>query len=365
MSATVNDPDSPEAAEPLKSTTVVGERTGTVFRPINDEWRRWIAENLLLGAPPQSILNQMITDGLSPAESAYEIDLAARSPYLKGADRLRNRLKKRDWLLATYRKLNRLRPGSDSIERRHKLPRAEFVRDYYCAGRPVIITGMMEDWPALRKWNLDYFLETFGDRQVDVQIGRNADANYEVQRERFRRKMIFAEFIEKARDSGVTNDLYITASNNSSNRETLRELWNDIVQIPEYLDGSVPHNGFFWFGPAGTITPFHHDLTNNFMAQVIGRKRIKLVPSWDMPMMRNLFHVFCEIDGRITPPAPRAAPGQPQVIECILNPGEILFLPIGCLHFVEGLEISATVSFTNFAFEDNNYTSFYETYENL
>ena len=100
--------------------------------------------------------------------------------------------------------------------------------------------------------------------------------NYEADREKFRRKMIFSDFIEKVRTSGVTNDFYITASNNSANKDALPELWDDIVQIPEYLNGKSLQNGFFWFGPAGTITPFHHDLTNNFMAQVIGRKRILL-----------------------------------------------------------------------------------------
>ncbi len=50
----------------------------------------------------------------------------------------------------------------------------------------------------------------------------------------------------------------------------------------------------------------------------------------------------------------------PQILECILNPGEILFLPIGCLHFVQGLDIAVTISFTNFVF-DNDFYSFYTT----
>ena len=363
MRAQVNGPDPPDPARECIGTSTVMAGVAPDFRPINDEWRRWIAENLLLGASRDSISETMVAAGLSPSESASEIDLASRSPYIKGAERLRNRLKKRDWILAAYRKLNRLRPGSDEIERRHKPSRVEFLREYYCTNRPVIITGMMDDWPALQKWTLDHFAETFGDREVNVQVGRNADANYEARREQFRRKMIFSDFIERVRTSGVTNDFYITASNNAGNKDALPELWDDIVQIPEYLDATAPLNGFFWFGPAGTITPFHHDLTNNFMAQVLGRKRIKIAPSWDMPLMRNLFHVFCEIDGRVTQPAPGASLRQPQVLECILNPGEILFLPIGCLHYVEGLEISATVSFTNFAFDNNDFTSFYETYQ--
>jgi hypothetical protein len=225
----------------------------------------------------------MIADGLPPSESAAEIDLALQSPYLKAAERMQNRLRKRDWLLTTYRKVNRLHSGSGEIERRDRLSRAEFIDDYYSANRPVIITGMMDDWPALRLWGLDYFSQKFGDREVDVQIGRNAagGSNYEADREKYRRKMRFSDYVEKVRNAGVTNDFYITAGNNSSNKNTLPELWDDIVQITEYLNPKAPHDGFFWFGPAGTITPFHHDLTNNFMAQVIGRKRVRIAPSWD------------------------------------------------------------------------------------
>jgi ribosomal protein L16 Arg81 hydroxylase len=193
-----------------------------------------------------------------------------------------------------------------------------------------------------------------------VQMGRNASPNYEIESTNFTRKILFKEFVHLVRSSGSTNDFYLTANNASHNRAALHELWNDIVYIPEYLRHD-PTAGFLWMGPQGTITPFHHDLTNNFMAQVIGSKRLKIVPSWDMPLMKNHRHCFSQVDGRATPPAPSPPFEQPQVLECTLNAGEILFLPIGCMHFVEGLEISVTVSFTNFVF-DNDFYSYYATY---
>ncbi len=335
-------------------------------RPIDDEWRRWIAENLMLEIPPDNVLQTLVANGFSSTDGAAEVAQALRSPYFRAADRLRNRLRKRNWLLASYRKLDRLRPGSGEIQRRHKLSRGEFLEGYYSLNRPVLISGMIDDWPALQKWSLDFFSERFGDREVEVQVDRKAAGHYdELERmnyARTNRTMRFSEFIDKLRTAGVTNDFYMTANNSASNQNALPELWDDIVQIPEYLDGDAPRSGFFWLGPAGTITPFHHDLTNNLMAQVIGRKRVKIVPSWDLPLMRNLYHVYCQVDGRDMPPAPRPDFRQPRVLECILNPGELLFLPIGCLHWVEGLEISVTVSFTNFVF-DNDFSSFYTTYQ--
>ncbi len=102
-------------------------------------------------------------------------------------------------------------------------------------------------------------------------------------------------------------------------------LWQDIVQVPDYLDTGSPDQGFLWIGPAGTITPFHHDLTNNFMAQVIGRKRILLMPACELPAVYNHEHCFTHVDGRAIDynrfPMMRGA----QVLECTLEPGEILF----------------------------------------
>jgi hypothetical protein len=348
-------PSSPESD--LNAVRPVDPAAGRV----DDDWRRWIAENLLLDRSRESILDAMVAGGIMPEEAAREVDLARQSPYLKGADLLRNRLKKRDWLLAAYRKLNRLHRASGEVERRHRLSRGEFLDEYYSTNRPVIITGMLEDWPAMQKWNLDYFSQNFGDREIEVQFGRTAGENYEIEREKYLRIVKMADFVEMVRTAEKTNDFYLTANNNSNNKQTLPELWDDIVQIPEYLSGLNPLNGFFWMGPPGTITPFHHDLTNNFMAQVIGRKRVKIAPSWDIPLMHNHLHCYSKLDGRVMPPTPRAGPDEPQIHECILERGEILFLPVGCMHFVEGVDISVTVSFTSFVF-DNDFSSFYSTY---
>jgi hypothetical protein len=331
---------------------------------MNDEWRRWIAENLMLDANADSIVQAMTANGISREDAMREVSLAVESPYLRGAELLRNRLRKRDWLLATYRKINRLRPCSGEVDRRHKLTRDEFLASYYSTNRPVVITGMMDDWPAMRKWNLDYFQEWFGDREIEVQMGREAGANYEIEREKYLSRIKFSKFVEMVRAAKGTNDFYLTANNNSSNKQALPELWDDIIQIPEYLDATDPLGGFFWMGPPGTITPFHHDLTNNFMAQVLGRKRVKIAPSWDMPLMKNNYHVYCQVDGRTAPPLPHPGLWEPQIIECILSPGEILFLPIGCLHFVEGIDVTVTVSFTNFVF-DNDFNTFYSTFHGV
>ncbi len=326
---------------------------------IDDGWRSWIAENLMLGTDPTQIAQVLMQNGASHLESVKEIDAALKSPYLRGATRLRSRMTKRDWVLNIYRKLNRLRPAT--IARRDKLSREEFLRDYYQTNTPVIITGMMDDWPALKKWDLDFFQQHFASRIVEVQFGRNDDADYEMNSIAHKRKMTFGEYVDLVRHAGVSNDFYMTANNDSLNRQALGELWDDIVQIPEYLSQTEGGRGFFWFGPTGTVTPFHHDLTNNFMAQVMGRKRIRLIPACEIANVYNHRHCFTPVDARNIDLQKFPQMANAQVLECEIGPGEILFLPVGCWHYVEGLETSVTIAFTNFLW-DNDFFSNYPEY---
>lgn len=322
---------------------------------LDDGWRAWIAENLVLGAHPVGLVDILSRHGFAQKLAVAEVDAAMRSPYLRGADRLKRRLTKRDWALDIQRKLNRLR--SDVVERVHRPDAQTFLDRYYSSNRPVIITGMMDDWPARQRWNLDHFRDAYGEREVEVQFGRSADADYELNSIAHKRRMRFGDYVELVRNAGSSNDFYMTANNDSTNRQALAGLWNDIVQLPEYLDPTQP-GGFFWFGPAGTVTPFHHDLTNNFMAQVIGRKRLRLIPACELANVYNHRHCFTPVDGGNIDLTRFPDMARAQVLECVIEPGEILFLPVGCWHYVEALDISVTVAFTNFRWDNDFYSSY-------
>jgi hypothetical protein len=327
----------------------------------DDAWRRWIAENLIVGVAPALLLAAMTSDGFSSEEAANELKAAEDSPYVKGSELLRNRLNERDWLLAVYREHNRLDPESGEIAHRHRLTRVQLLRDYYSTNRPVIITGMIDDWPAMRNWSLDYFARTLGERQVEVRMPRTGGVNIDASGyEHYVGTISFGDFVEKMRAGDEIDDFDLTVHFGSANRKALSPLWDEIGQIPEYLATDRP-GGMLKMAHRGTITPFQHDLANSLLAQVLGRTRLKIVPSWDIPFMYNHFHCFSRIDGRLVPSQTRPPFDEPQIHEVILERGELLFLPIGWLLHVEAIEISVTVSFTNFLF-DNDYSSFYSTY---
>ena len=104
------------------------------------------------------------------------------------------------------------------------------------------------------------------------------------------------------------------------------------------------NDGFGWvfIGPAGTVTPLHVDLfgTHAWLAQIAGRKRCWLYAPSDAGYL---------YDGRVNPLMPdlnqfplyrKASP-----IELVLEPGEVLFIPTGWMHYVIALEKSITLTF--------------------
>lgn len=321
---------------------------------VTDAWRSWIAENLILGIRPDTLVGILTQSGIGAREANTEVAAALRSPYLQGVSRLHNRLAKRDWVLRIQSQLNRLAPTE--VPRRERLSGAAFLEQHYRRNLPVIITGMLDDCAARSKWTLGYLGEQLGERMVEVQFGRSADPDYEMNSQSHKRRMRFGEYVELVRDSGHTNDFYMTANNDGQNRESLQELMADAPPLPEYLDPAG--RGFFWFGPAGTITPFHHDLTNNFMIQIAGRKRVRLIAPCDTPKLYNQRHCFTPVDGRNIDLQRFPMMADVPVIDCVLEPGEILFLPVGWWHFVEALDITITISATHFKW-DNDFYSHY------
>jgi ribosomal protein L16 Arg81 hydroxylase len=332
-----------------------------VEKSLTNDDRRWIAENLVRGAAPETILSALVADGRNSDVVAHELQAAIDHPYIAGSLQARElwirRLNKARWTMDTLAMLERQDDSRTTVPIVDRLSTEEFYRQYYFAGRPVLINGCMSDWLAMTKWSPEYFAERWGEAVVDVQVGRESDAQFEQKAHDHVGRMLVRDVAAKV-TAGVSNDIYMTARNSDGNRKALPGLWDEIGDVPEYLTPQTPRSGFLWFGPKGTITPAHHDMTNNMMAQVLGRKRVRIASAIYQPHIYNHQHVFSQVDlanidyDRF--PEMRSV----QVLDCILNPGQLLFLPVGCWHHVESLDVSITMTFTNFQYE-NDYSKFY------
>ncbi len=320
---------------------------------LDDAQRQEMAVRLLAGELPEAVLAALVKAGAPLAAVRDELAAIEAHPYFRAASQLRARLAKRDWLLEARAKLERLQPAA--VQRRHGLSAEDFFRDHYTTLTPVVLTGLTDHWPG-RQWSLER-LARLGDPEIEVQWGREADPEFELNSIAHKKRMRWREVLALLAEDRETNDFYVTANNGGLNRKALGMLWADVGELPGYLGPGRLGDGFFWMGPKGTVTPWHHDLTQNLLVNMVGTKRVALASPAETHRMQNHRHCFSRFGADATlsavPEAERA-----RVLTVDIGPGDILFIPVGWWHHVTGLSLTVGMSFTNFVW-DNDFAGFY------
>ena len=323
---------------------------------LSDDWRRWVAENLMLRVPDHDIVRVLADVGVD-AGDAYKLLGELRSdPLYQAGDWMAQRLAKLHSLLDIHAELAGLRSGRGSVERRWRPNSEEFLRDFYARNEPVVLTGLTDGWKAMSDWSPRYLRDRFSDQLVEVMAERETDDMFELNSQDHKLVMRFGEYIDLVERADHTNDVYMVANNHLLDRPEMEPLLDDFTTPADYLD-PAQRNGqvFLWFGPRGTLTPLHHDVANVLFVQILGRKRFRLIPSLQTHRVYNDIGVYSQVDPDAADLTvhPRFAGVQP--IEFVVEPGEALFIPVGYWHQVESLEVSISLSFTNFAFPNDYY----------
>lgn len=249
---------------------------------------------------------------------------------------------KLEWMLAAMGRLRQMAV----IPHRRDITADEFRDFHYAANWPLVMPGLISDWSAVARWSPDYLKAALGAYEVQVQDGRNANPAFEREKAQHTSTMGFGRFIDRiAHEEG--NDLYLTAFNSAANAEALSALDGDCGRLDALLKSD---RGMMWIGPRGTFTPLHHDLTNNLLLQVTGRKSILLAAPWETPNLYNDQHVFSLVRDLDEPGIAARFPllDKVRVHRIELGPGDALFIPVGWWHQVSALDFSVTITRTDF-----------------
>ncbi|XP_063217105.1 lysine-specific demethylase 8 [Bacillus rossius redtenbacheri] len=226
-----------------------------------------------------------------------------------------------------------------------------FRTEHFSTRLPVKLTGCMSHWPALSRWgDMAYLRRVAGPRTVPVELGAHyADPDWSQQ------LMTVSRFIDQ-HVTGAGRPLGYLAQHPLFDQ--VPELRTDIHE-PEYCclsnnlqdtDAAAEETDInAWFGPAGTVSPLHHDPKHNLLAQVVGEKRVLLYSPADSPRLYPHETTLLGNTAQVDPEQPDYSMcpeyRHASALECRLRAGEMLYIPPLWWHHVRALTTSFSVSF--------------------
>lgn len=209
--------------------------------------------------------------------------------------------------------------------------------------QPVIIRACAAEWPATRKWaDAAYLASVHGHRTVPVEWTQTTKGPME---ERFCR---LGEVLEMMlRQSGdATETVYLAQ----------HPLFNYIPQLeadikhPQYMQVvGKTHADLVnvWMGTAGSGSKLHYDSADNLLVQLVGEKKVVLVPAEQSDMLYresrtdNVSPIDLEKLDKAKFPLLEKVTG----VTAILRPGDALYIPATHWHWVKALSASISVNF--------------------
>jgi len=202
-------------------------------------------------------------------------------------------------------------------------------------GTPFVMSGLVNRWPifALTPQTLR---ERYSTLPVRARVGDYVNTAFAP--DRAMQDMSMLEYLDLVATGTQELPPYL------GNLE-LREL-NGLCHWPAYFRKMGPPR--FWIGPAGTVTPLHCDYDDNIFAQIWGSKRIFLSPPHHDEFLYTREANAILFGSPFNPEAPDfetfPLARNALMIECIVNPGDLLYVPAGWYHQVRSLTFSLSVN---------------------
>ncbi|MCA9263209.1 MAG: cupin-like domain-containing protein [Planctomycetales bacterium] len=231
---------------------------------------------------------------------------------------------------------------TEQIETVATIESQEFLRRHIRTNRPLLMTEMTCNWPAMQKWSFPFFAQLGTERRIHVEEGNIMQGQTQF------RKLEFRDYVQQL----------MQADENAGERPAYLSVFSIFKAFPQLRsdvdfsilnDHKVKHTVAGWLGPKGTVTGFHIDWGDNILAQICGRKLVYLAAPQETPNMyvsrkfdQGTTISDVDIDRYDEVQWPRFR--QVQLIRIVLHPGQMLFIPRGWWHYVRSLDKSISVS---------------------
>ena len=221
-------------------------------------------------------------------------------------------------------------PLMSEVPRVGKLDAAAF-RHQAALGMPFLMSGVVGRWP-LSAESPAILRERYSDLPVRARVGDYVNTAFAA--DRAMADMSMGQYLDLVAEEGPGLPPYL-------GNLALREL-NRLCHWPAYFEKMGPPR--FWIGPARTVTPLHCDFDDNIFAQIWGSKRIFLAPPHHDVFLYVREASPLLFGSPVDPEAPDyerfPLARQAALVEIIVEPGDMLYVPAGWYHQVRALTFS-------------------------
>ncbi|AOW21434.1 cupin-like domain-containing protein [Urechidicola croceus] len=239
------------------------------------------------------------------------------------------------------------------IERVKKITKKDFVNNYFKPQKPVVIEGLIEDWPAFDKWNLDYMKQVANDKVVPLYDDRPVD--YKDGFNEPHATMRMSEYVDLLQSEPTKYRIF---------------LWNILKEIPQLQnDFYFPDIGLklmkklpmLFFGGRDSYTFMHYDidLANILHFHFEGKKQCILFDQNQNDFLYKIPHsLITREDIDFSNPDfekwPALKKAQGFITE--LEHGNMLYMPEGYWHYMKYLSPGFSMSLRAIARKPKNFT---------
>lgn len=246
------------------------------------------------------------------------------------------------------------------IERIHQPKLAEFNR-YIAQSQPVVITGIANQWQAYSNWTPESFKQMFG--QIEVPL-RSSDNELDVFFGKKKQKefLSFAQYIDLILNWNIAEKRPPYFGNIFLNNSEIKPIVEPLLQdfdFPNYFTNSKKNDLHLWIGAANQKSTIHNDNYQNLNAQIYGKKAFLLFSPEQHPLLYPV-----KIDDElwsspVDPQNPDLAKyplyDRTSCIEAVLEPGEILFIPIFWWHQARAITTAINLNMWAFTKKTSEY----------
>ena len=231
------------------------------------------------------------------------------------------------------------------ISRVSTISKDDFIKNHIRPQRPVVVEKLTHDWPAFKKWNLEYIKKVAGDKTVPLYDDR--PVKHEEGFNQAHAVMKMSEYIDLLDEKPTDFRIF---------------LYNILKQVPALqADYKFPKLGMrlikglpmMFFGGAGAKVFMHFDIdyTNILHFQFHGKKRCVIFPpDQSSYLYRVPYSLIAREDIDFTDPDFEKWPAlqQAQGYVCELNHGEMLYMPEGYWHYMQYLTPGFSISLRSY-----------------